>query len=107
MKIAVGVCAAVVALAPVAAADPSVPFGPNDTQFLKGMAQLGIVGTPYEMISEAHWICTSLTNGDTVGDLQSKIRADNPAFSERQVNGLIGESVFFYCQYNQPKLAGY
>jgi hypothetical protein len=91
-------------LAPTATADPAVPITPNDQQLLRGMAQMGVTATPFDMISEGHWICSSLDQGDGVNDLDSKIKADNPQFSQRQVNALIGFSVAAYCEGESGKL---
>jgi hypothetical protein len=69
------------------------------------MAQMGVTGTPFAMISEGHWICSSFDRGDRVKDLDSKIKADNPQFSQPQVNAMIGFSVATYCEYNAGKLS--
>ena len=107
-KICVLVIAAISAaliLAPSAAADPAGPITPNDYQFLRDMAQMGVTGTPFAMISEGHWICTSLDRGDSVNNLDSKVKADNPQFTQDQVNALFGLAVFHYCEYNSGKLS--
>jgi hypothetical protein len=108
MKITIPTIAAVSAaliLAPSAAADPSVPITPNDYQFLRDMAQMRVTGTPFAMISEGHWFCTSLDRGDSVDNLDSKVKTDNPQFTQDQVNALFGLAVFHYCEYNSGKLS--
>jgi hypothetical protein len=65
---------------------------------------VGVTGTPFAMISEGHWICSGLDQGDSVNDLDSKIKADNPQFSQLQVNALIGFSVGAYCEGDSGKI---
>jgi Protein of unknown function (DUF732) len=101
--ITVTVAAAAVIVAPTAGADPA-SITSNDNDFIRLMAQEGVTGSPSDMISEGHWICTNLIQGDSASDLDSQIKSKNPRFSQEQVNALVGFAVGEYCEGESGRL---
>jgi hypothetical protein len=101
--ITVTVASAAVIVAPTAAADHT-SITSNDNDFIRLMAQEGVTGSPSDMISEGHWICTNLIHGDTASDLDSQIKSKNPQFSLEQVNALIAFAVADYCEGESGRL---